>query len=83
MPLTKLKLLEKFEVQAQQNRSISYLDYGVLLRVDEGLEDDPDGHVDVVLVHVLAQVHLGVGLRQPDHALDVPHSDGNTAIVKV
>ena len=60
---------------------LPHLDYGVLLRVDEGLEDDPDGHVDVVLVHVLPQVHLGVGLRQPDHALDVPHSDGDAAIV--
>ena len=64
-------------------KRLSYLDYGVLLRVDEGLEDDPDGHVDVVLVHVLAQVHLGVGLRQPDHALDVPHRDGHAAIVDV
>ena len=59
---------------------LSYLDYGVLLRVDEGLEDDPDGHVDVVLVHVLAQVHLGVGLRQTDHALDVPHRDGDAGM---
>ena len=64
-------------------KRLSYFDYRVLLRVDEGLEDDPDGHVDVVLVHVLPQVHLGVGFRQADHALDVPHGDTAYKIIEI
>ena len=45
---------------------------GVLLRVDEGLQHHSHGHVDVILGHELSQVHLGVTLGDPDHALDVP-----------
>ena len=52
---------------------------GELLRGDEGLEHDADGHVDVVLVNVVPQVDPGVGLGHPDHRLNVTHRDGNTA----
>lgn len=50
-----------------------------LLRVDEALQHDPDGHVDVVLQHVVPQVHLGVGLGHADHGLDVTNRDGDAA----
>lgn len=50
-----------------------------LLRVDEALQHHPDGHVDVVLQHVVPQVHLGVSLRHADHRLDVADSDGDAA----
>lgn len=50
-----------------------------LLRVDEALQHHPDGHVDVVLHHVIPQVHAGVSLGHPDHGLDVPHRDGDAA----
>jgi hypothetical protein len=33
-----------------------------LLRGDEGLEHDADGHVHVIVRHVLAQVHARVGM---------------------
>ena len=51
----------------------------VLLRVDEALQHDADGHVDVVLLYVVPQVHLGVGLGHADHGLDVPHRDWDAA----
>ncbi len=37
----------------------------------------PHGHVDVVLVDELSQVHLGMGLGHADHGLDVAHRDGH------
>ena len=48
------------------------LHHRVLLSVDEALQHDPHGHVDVVLTDKLPQVHLGVRLGHPDHALNVP-----------
>lgn len=50
-----------------------------LLRVDEALQHDPDGHVDIVLQHVVPQVHLGVGLGHADHGLDMTDRDGDAA----
>lgn len=41
-----------------------------------------DGKVDVVGVHVVAQVHLGVGLTHPEDTFDVTHSNGNTAYLR-
>lgn len=50
-----------------------------LLGVDEALQHHPDGHVDIILHHVVAQVHAGVRLGHADHGLDVPHRDGDAA----
>lgn len=50
-----------------------------LLCVDEALQHDPDGHVDVILQHVVPQMHLGVSLRHADHGLDMTDCDGNAA----
>lgn len=50
-----------------------------LLCVDEALQHHPDGHVDIVLHHVIAQVHAGVRLGHADHGFDVPHRDGDAA----
>ena len=47
------------------------------LRADETLQHDPDGHVDVVVIDVVAQVHLRVCLGHADHRLDVTHCDRN------
>ena len=47
------------------------------LRADEALQHDPDGHVDVVVVDVVAQVHLRMRFRHADHRLDVTHCDRN------
>lgn len=52
---------------------------GELLGGDEGLENDADGHVDVVLRHLPPEVHLRVGLRDADHGLHVADRDGNGA----
>ena len=41
--------------------------------------NEPDGHVDVVLVNELSEVHLGVGLGDADHRLDVTDGDGDAA----
>ena len=46
----------------------------VLLGVDEALQHDPHGHVDIVLAHKLPQMHLGVSLSYSDHAFDVPEN---------
>lgn len=48
-----------------------------LLYLQEGVEHDRDGDVDVVVAHVVAEVHLGVRLREADDGLDVPHRDGH------
>ena len=56
---------------------------GKLLGVDEALQEYPDGHVDVVLQHVLPQVDAGMGLCHTDDGLYVAHSDGDTACALV
>lgn len=50
-----------------------------LLRVDETLQHHPDGHVDIILHHIISQVHTGMSLSHPDHGLNVPHCDGDAA----
>lgn len=50
-----------------------------LLRVDEALQHHPDGHIDIVLHHIVPQVHAGVSLGHADHGLDVTHRDGDAA----
>lgn len=50
-----------------------------LLRVDEALQHDPDGHVHVVLQDIVPQMHLCVSLGHADHGLDVADRDGNAA----
>ena len=51
----------------------------VFLSVDKALEHHSDGHVHVVAMHVLPEVHPGMGLRRAYDGLNVPHCDGNTA----
>lgn len=51
----------------------------VLLGLDEGLEGDTDGQVNVIGTHMVAQVHLGVGLGHAHDALNVPDGDGDGA----
>ena len=53
------------------------LHYRVLLGVNEALEHDPHGHVDIILADKLPQMHLCMRLCNPDHALDVSDSDGD------
>ena len=50
-----------------------------LLSVDEALKHNADGHVDVVVVHVLPQMESSVGLCNANDRLDVTNSDWNTA----
>lgn len=52
---------------------------GVFLCVDEALQHDPDGHVHIVTVNILSEVHPRVGLSYPYDGLNVTHCDGNTA----
>lgn len=52
---------------------------GELLRVNEAFQHDADGHIDVVVCYVLADVHTCVGLGHADHGLDVADSDGDGA----
>ncbi len=35
------------------------------------------GHVDVLVIHVLPEVHGGMSLRHADHGLEVSHCDGH------
>jgi hypothetical protein len=46
---------------------------------DETLQHDADGHVDVVFVDVISQMHASVRLCHTDHGLNVTHSDGNAS----
>ena len=48
---------------------------GVLLSVDEALQHNPHGHVNIVLAHKLPQMHLGMRLSYPNHAFDVPRGE--------
>lgn len=50
-----------------------------LLCVNETLQHHPDGHVDIILHHIISQVHTGMSLSHPDHGLNVPHCDGDAA----
>ena len=52
---------------------------GVLLRVNEALQHDSNGHVHVVAVNVLPQVHACVSLGDADDRLYVSHCDGDAA----
>ena len=52
---------------------------GEFLRGDEAFQHDADGHVDVILVHVITQMHASMRLRHADHRLDVTDRDGDTA----
>lgn len=51
--------------------------YTELLCVDEALQHDPDGHIDIILQYVVPQVHFGMSLGHADHGLYVTNSDGN------
>jgi hypothetical protein len=51
----------------------------VFLRGDEALQHDPDGRVDIVVVHVVAEVHSRVRERHAYHGLDVPHANLHAA----
>lgn len=53
--------------------------YAELLRVDEAFQHDTDGHVHVVLQHIVPQMHAGVCLGHADHGLYVTHSDWDTS----
>jgi hypothetical protein len=50
-----------------------------LLGVDEALQRDADGHVDVVLTDVVPEVHASVGLGDADHAFNVTDGDRHTS----
>lgn len=50
-----------------------------LLRVDEALQHHSDGHVDVILYHIVPQVDARMGLCHADHGLDVSHCNGDAA----
>ena len=50
-----------------------------LLCVDEALQHDSDGHVDIILTHIVPQVHLCMCLCHADHGLNVTNCDGNAA----
>lgn len=50
-----------------------------LLCVYEALQHDPNGHVDVILQHIVPQVHLGMGLRHTNHGFNVTNCDGDAA----
>ena len=48
----------------------------VFLSVNEALQHDSDGHVHIVAVDVLPQVHSGMGLSNTNDGLDMPYCDG-------
>ena len=50
---------------------------GILLCVDEALEHNSYGHVDVITVNVLPQVHSSVSLGDPDDRFNVTYCYGN------
>jgi hypothetical protein len=52
---------------------------GVLLRADEALQGNRNGHVNVVVANMVAQVHPRVRLAEADNALHVTHGNGNGA----
>ena len=50
----------------------------VFLSVYEALQHYSDGHVYIVAVYVLPQVHSGMGLRYTYDGLNVTNCDGDT-----
>ena len=62
-------------VQILRELGLDLLADGVLLRLDEGVQQDSDGEVDVVTSDVLSEVHLGGCLRHSQNGLDVSDSD--------
>lgn len=50
-----------------------------LLRVDEALQHHANGHVDIILYHIVPQVDACMGLCHADHGLYVPHGNGDAA----
>ena len=51
----------------------------VFLCVDKALQHDADGHVHIVLVDVLPEMHASVGLSHADDRLNVTNSNGDTS----
>ena len=51
---------------------------GIFLCINETLQHDSDSHVNIVTVHILPQVHSGVGFSNSNYGLDVSHCDGDT-----
>lgn len=77
------RLLVRLECNVSGKRTLEALSDGILLRCDEGVEGDPDGHINVLVRHVLPEVHLRVGLALPQHALEMPHSHGHAALSRL
>lgn len=50
-----------------------------LLRVNKAFQHDTDGHVHIILKHVVPKVHAGVCLGHADHRLYVTHGDRDTS----
>lgn len=50
----------------------------IFLCVNEALQHDSDGHVDVITVHILPQVHSGMRFSNTDYGLNVTHCDRDT-----
>jgi len=46
--------------------------------LDEAVEHNTDGEVDIVLTDVLTEMHLGGGLRHTQDGFDVSHGDGDS-----
>lgn len=50
-----------------------------LLCADEALQHDADGHVDIIFIDIVTQVHTSMCFSHADHGLNVPNSDRNAA----
>ena len=46
-----------------------------LLRGNEALQHDAYGHVDIILINILSQVHASMSLSHTNHGLNVTHRD--------
>ena len=56
-------------------RALDCAGYWWLLGLHKGLEHQPHSYVDVVVGHLVTQVHLCVGLRHSDNRLHMSHHD--------
>ena len=46
---------------------------------DEALQHDSDGHVDVILIDIVAEVHAGMSLCHSNNGFNVSDCDGDAA----
>ena len=82
IPRIEFLWLRRIKSSIRISRACTYLSHvphdSIFLCVNEALQHDSDGHVDIITVHILSQVHSGMGFSYTDYRLNMTHSDRDT-----